>query len=361
MNNRNKIDGIDFEILKRYFSQKCNISEKEKVNAWFRDPKLEKTLKYKLRNQWEEIDFNPPGCEMDSKDIFNQIYHNIQINDQNILFYQKFYKTFSKIAAILLLPLLFITGWYYINSSVVSPKNLYTEVFAPPGTRTHFELPDGSAGWLNSGSKLKFPVRFTGSRREVLLTGEGFFNVTKNKKKPFVVKAGMIEVIALGTQFNVMSFPDDKTIVVTLETGGVALYEDRNNKKPVYLTKLAPNQQMTFFKEPGRCKKKNVNARNYTSWKQGMLVFRNEPMNAVFKRLERRYNVKINIRDKEIENYRYRATFEDESFDEVIKLIKLTSPIDYEKSERVKLPDGSFSKKEVTFFMNPEYQHEMKQ
>ncbi len=365
MNSKDKTESISTELLQKYFNQKCNEIEKEIVNSWYNDLKLEKALKFKLRDHWGEIEFEPTGCEVDSNRIFDKIYRLIHTNErekeQNKPLYQKFYNTFSKIAAILILPVLIFSGWYFVKSGIFSnnEENIsYAEIFSPLGARSHFELPDGSTGWLNSGSTLKFPVKFRGQVRKVSLSGEGYFDVVKNPKKPFVVKTGDIEVMALGTKFNVLAYPDDKTTNITLESGRVVINAICKNKNVVRITELEPDQQTIIKNESMKFQKRKVDSKNYTSWKHGMLIFRNEPMNEVIKRLGRWYNVEIVLKDNEIETYCYRATFEDETLNEVLTLLKLTSPIDFVQDKRVKLPNGTFTKKKIEMFIKPEYKNQ---
>ena len=364
MDNKKSIEIINIEILEKYFNQECDVLEKEKVESWFNDLKLEKTLKNKFRDQWEEITFEPPGCDIDSSRIFDRIYRHIHTNEwrkeQNKPFLRKLYNTFSKIAAILILPVLIYSGWSLKNNISASKTDRisYAEIYSPMGARTHFELPDGSSGWLNSGSTLKFPVKFHGSTRKVSLIGEAYFDLEKNHKKPFVVKVGSLEVMALGTRFNVLDYPDDKSMHVTLESGKVVVNAIYRNKKVVRIAELEPDQQVTIQKGSMKSQKRKVDSKNYTSWKHGMLIFRNEPMNEVINRLERWYNVEIVMKDNEIETYCYRATFEDETLNEALTLLKLTSPIDFVQDKRVKLPDGTFTKKKIEMFIKPEYKNQ---
>ena len=366
MNNKSNIKGINTEILKKYFKQKCDPGEKENVKNCLSDPKCERQLKYLVREHWNEIEINPPDNYVDSDRILDKIHHILHTKEweevQKKSFLRKIYNGFSKIAAILILPILIFSCWFIIGktSSSEVDKISYAEIFSPPGSRTNFELPDGSTGWLNSGSTLKFPVKFRGSSRKVSLTGEGYFDVIKNSKKPFVVMAGNIEVMALGTRFNVLYYLDDKTIDITLESGKVVINAICKNKKVVRITELEPDQQAVIQKETMKFQKRKVASQNYTAWKQGMLIFRNDPMNDLIKKIERWYNVEITLKDKEIEGYRYRATFEDETLNEVLTLIKLTSPVDFVQAKRVKLPDGRFSKKEITLFIKPGYERSYK-
>ena len=359
MIKKNKTEEINIELLRKYFKQKCDDTEKEKVITWFNDPHFENKLKYILKDHWKEIELIREDSEVNSDHLLDKIHHILHAKEwkeiQKKSFLHNMVHGFSKIAAILIFPILIFSGWYILRETAASKidKTSYAEIFSPMGARTHFELPDGSTGWLNSGSTLKFPVKFRGQVRKVSLSGEGYFDVVKNPKKPFVVMTGNIKVMALGTKFNVLDYPDDKTMEITLESGKVVINAICKNKKIVRITELKPDQQAAIQKETGKFQKRKVTAQYYSAWKQGILIFRNDPMNNVIKRLERWYNVKIIMKDKEIEGYRYRATFEDETLDEVFKLIKLTSPIDYVQAKREKLLDGTFSKKEVTMFLKP--------
>ena len=204
-------------------------------------------------------------------------------------------------------------------------KTIYAEIFSPLSARTQFELPDGTTGWLNSGSTLKFPVKFRGKQREVKLSGEGFFNVAKDSERPFVVKTSDMNIVALGTRFNVLAYKDDETCEVTLESGKVIVEKTRENGEPVKLAELQPDHQIVISRKTGIIDTKEVVTEKYTSWKEGKLVLRNDSMNEVVKRIGRWYNVEINLKNGELESYRYRATFEDETFSEVLKLLKGTS------------------------------------
>jgi ferric-dicitrate binding protein FerR (iron transport regulator) len=230
----------------------------------------------------------------------------------------------------------------------------YTEINSPLGARTHFELPDGSSGWLNSGSKLKFPSYFFGSTRDVFLTGEGFFDVNHMSKKPFVVKTNWSEVIALGTSFNVMAWPDEEQITVTMESGQTLINRIDENKRKSKITDLRYGEQIIFYKHSSEVQKHRVAAEYFTSWKDGKLIFKNESMIEILKKLGRWYNVDFIIEDKVIEEYEYRASFRDETLEEVLRMLEKTSPIGYQEMEREVLPDGVFSKKKIKLFIRPE-------
>jgi len=352
---------IDIDLLKRYFNNTCSDSEKEFVKSLFKDPAAERELGTLVRKHWNETELDHPEMKEAAERILDRIHHQINLEtleeNRKPKAIKRIISLYSKIAAILLLPLLVYTLYQTSQTNTASgpalpgQKMAYAEIVSPPGARTRFELPDGSTGWLNADSKLKFPVKFTGNERKLNLTGEAWFNVVKNPKVPFVVDASGVEVIAVGTKFNVLAYPDQKNVEVTLETGKV-LIKRRTAFTNKRIAELKPGDHVVVSKDAGKVKKeKELKTQQFTDWRNGKLIIRDDKMTNVVKKLERWYNVKIDIRDKEIEDYVYRATFQDESIDEILRLLKLTSPIDYRVKKRKVLKDGTYTKREIELFL----------
>ena len=349
-------DSVDIEVLKKFFEQNCSGAEEEQVIEYFQDPALERILKYKVKEHWKEF-AETSGAEVNSEQMLDKIYHKMHFNawekSQAMPFYRKFYLRYAKIAAAVLLPLfLLLGGWYLLNrDTMMEEKTAYAEIYSPLGARTHFELPDGSSGWLNSGSRLKFPTHFSGSSRDVCLSGEAYFDVAHNPKKDFVVNTGWSEVIALGTSFNVMAWSDEKQSTVTMESGLTLINRIDEDGNKTRISNLKQGEQMIYHRNSLEVIKHNVVTQYYTSWKDGKLIFRNESMSEILKKLERWYNVDFIVESEVIEDYRYRATFKDETLDEVLKLLEHTSPIGHEKLEREILTDGTYAKRRIRLFV----------
>lgn len=367
MNKNDNKPEVDIKLIRKFFQKKCDQEERELINSWFTDIRYENKLKLIISEHWDEIELESPDYDLDTNRLLDKLHHLIHLDSysksRNLPFYRKAYQQLSKIAAVLLLPVLIMSTWYFLTDGrffAKEEKNIYAEIYSPLAARTRFELPDGSTGWLNSGSTLKFPVKFRGKQREVALSGEGFFDVVKDSEKPFVVKTCNIDITALGTRFNVFAYPDDETYEITLETGKLIIERTRESGESVKLAELQPGQQIVISKKTDMSDIKEVATEKYTSWKKGKLILRNDPMDIVVKRIGRWYNVEITLKDKELESYRYRATFEDETFSEVLKLLKLTSPIDYIEHKREMLRDGAFTKKEITLFLKPGYEGKLK-
>ncbi len=209
------------------------------------------------------------------------------------------------------------------------------KIVAPFGARTSFVLPDSSIVWLNSGSELEFPSRF-GKNRPVTLSGEAFFEVTKNKA-PFRVTTPQGQVEVKGTSFNVKAWKNEG-LETTLVSGLVNVYAQ--NGKGVT---LRPGHQAVLT--PKGFEVAEVETGLFTSWKDGKLIFRKEYLPEIAKRLERWYNVKIELdNDPRLREISYTGTLEMESFSEVLNLLGKTAPVAYTWDEKARIIKISYRK-----------------
>ncbi len=239
-----------------------------------------------------------------------------QKSERNFVYY------WQKVAAILLIPVLLVSAYFIFEKE--TPNNaiptIVETVRTPYGARTSFSLPDGSVAWLNAGSRISYPNRFT-DVREVELSGEMYLEVKKSEI-PFIVKTKYGDVKVLGTKFNVCAY-DDEPFQTTLLEGKVAIRTENANKDFL----LYPGFQAVL--DGGNLEADSVDVTSYVSWKDGKMEFRREPFELVAKRLERWFNVSIELKGEKIKNLWYTGTIEMESFSEVLELIKNTTPIEY--------------------------------
>lgn len=181
------------------------------------------------------------------------------------------------------------------KDSIISISNGLSEIsqlVIPHGSSSRIVLNDSTVVWLNAGSSLVYPSKFGSKNREVVLFGEAFFDVTKNKNKPFIVQTTALEITVLGTRFNISAYPEDKTIQTVLEEGSVAIRKiNRTNHDKEII--LKPNQLVSYDKLTKLSEVKEVNTEFYTSWTNGLLTFENRDLNRVVKTIERYYNIKI--------------------------------------------------------------------
>lgn len=168
------------------------------------------------------------------------------------------------------------------------------QVVVPYGKKSIVELADGTKVWLNAGSKMAFPDRFTGSKREVFLEGEAYFNVSPDKGKPFFVKTKEVVVRVLGTKFNLSAYEADGEVTTVLVEGAISMRENRGVNLFGKEVILKPNQRALFNKsEMTTSVFEEAHAELYTAWTEGWFPFYKEPLNNVFKKVERYYNVQF--------------------------------------------------------------------
>ena len=184
----------------------------------------------------------------------------------------------QRAAAVLFIPVFLLSAYLFIQQGQGNVRTL--AVRTNPGVISAFDLPDGSKVWLNANSELRYPSDFNADTRTVELTGQGYFEVTKNAHKPFIVKADKdYSVEVLGTSFNVSAYKDESMIETTLVEGSVKLNVVSGGKRMTQM--LKPNEKAEYQKGAGKIKVFDVNTEYDTAWKNGEIIFRNHPMDKV--------------------------------------------------------------------------------
>ena len=348
---------VDFQILKRYLEGQGTDEDKEIITSWFSNMQSERDLRKQYQAYWNELPIKPENKGYEGSLILDKIYHKIKLDESIELARKRLKKRFinilTRVAAILFIPVV-VSILIYRNEFIFSTEEVaFSEIYSPLGTRTQFYLPDGSSGWLNGGSYLEFPLQFKEKTREVGLRGEAYFDVRSNPKKPFIVKGENIEVVAHGTSFNIMAYPKDQIIRVTLVNGHINVSGTKDGiiGKTVKMTE--PGYTCSYDLKTSSCETSMIDINKIISWKDGRLVFRDEPFDEVVRKINRWYNVNLIIKDNMLKSYTYLATFEDETLDEVLKLLKLSAPIDYKDIGREIREDGTFEKRVIELYFNP--------
>ncbi len=178
----------------------------------------------------------------------------------------------------------------YAGTGEADATPVFHTISIPRGGQYNLTLPDGTRIWLNADSRLRFPAVFTGAEREVELEGEAYFEVARNERQPFRVKARGLDVEVLGTHFNVMAYADEPAVQATLLEGKVRL---RNGSNAVV---LKPGQQGRFTEEEGINVRK-ADTEQAMAWKNGMFVFNDEALPSIMRKVSRWYNVDVRFRN----------------------------------------------------------------
>lgn len=201
----------------------------------------------------------------------------------------------------------------------------YNTLIVPRGGEFSLELADGTRVWLNTESKLRYPVAFTGEERRVEMDGEVYFEVAKNREKPFVVTVNGVDIRVLGTSFNVSAYQED--VVTTLVTGKVQL------KKGDEQLVLLPNQQAIWSDD--KFKVKQVDARNYVLWKEGIFYFEDVDLETILDDMARWYNVNIFYVNPTLKKMKFSVEIKCyEDINEILRRIEQTKRVKFEIKDR---------------------------
>lgn len=215
----------------------------------------------------------------------------------------------------------------YTGKDSVTAGERFNTLIVPRGGEYALELADGSRVWLNSESTLKYPVCFAGDMRKVEMTGEGYFEVAKNVGKPFVVTVDGVDVRVLGTSFNISAYREE--VVTTLVDGKVQL---RRGMDSVI---LFPNQQGGWSKEKKAFEIKQVDARNYTLWKDGIFYFSDMDLETILDDMARWYNVNIFYVSPALKSMRFSVEIRRyENIDRILRRIEQTKRVKFDIKDR---------------------------
>ncbi len=214
------------------------------------------------------------------------------------------------------------------EQSSTSQKLVYNTITVPYGRQFSLELSDGTKLSLNAGTSIRFPERFIdGKNRQVFIEyGEAFFDVAKDPDHPFVVNNKDLNITVLGTQFNVSAYPEDDEMTTVLVEGSVQLTE---SSKFLKKTVLKPGYKAVWSDERPVFEVTEADIELHTGWRSGKIIMKSLPFSKMTKKLERHYNVVINSKDEKLNNEVITATFDEESIEDVLKLINEIHPITY--------------------------------
>lgn len=253
-------------------------------------------------------------------------------------------------AALSMFALLFVTLYIFKGSTAITSgekqdKIVQSEVSTKSGSRTKIQLPDGSSVWLNGSSKLVYDnVHFGEKLREVTLTGEGYFDVVKNKDKPFIIHTNRINIKVIGTVFNIKAYPGEKNTETSLIRGSIEVTTKDGKEKIM----MKPNDKLIIRNEEAVSEKaanksiaplkdafismshltlaNDENTVVETAWVDNKLVFDKESFEEVALKMERWYGVSIRFSDNKLKLQKLTGTFEKETVIEALAALQLSTP-----------------------------------
>lgn len=230
-------------------------------------------------------------------------------------------------------------GWVQINNKekmAVEEKTeggqiKFNQLVVPIGKRSMLTFNDGTRIWINSGSKLIYPVSFTQNKREVFVEGEIFLDVSPDPKRPFIVSTNSLDVKVLGTQFNVSAYTDQSDLQVVLVSGQVEIQRNGNTKEI-----LKPNQLFSFNEQTQDFYISTVDVADYIAWKNGYYSFHHQDLGMVLSKLSKYYDVQFTW-DEKIKDLKCSGKLDlKEDLQEVLSMLEKTAPIEIQNTTKRK-------------------------
>ncbi|MCF6357350.1 MAG: FecR family protein [Draconibacterium sp.] len=251
------------------------------------------------------------------------------------------------VAAVLVFAFLF----YSVLNNFIADRNStpeYFEVYVPPAKQSQLTLPDGTTVWVNCETKIKYSNQFNLKERNIYLSGEAYFEVSKNKDLPFCVFSNGVEVKVLGTKFNVKGYANEKTVETILVEGKVEL--SRVGDKSGRSIELYPGDKATLNLNTSKVVVSRENIVDDIAWKDGKIIFRNTALHEVCKALSRRYNAEIVLGGdtKSLHRHPFTFTIENETLPLILDYLCRAAPLIY-NVEYIDL-DGKKGIEKVKYF-----------
>ncbi|WP_430816263.1 FecR family protein [Carboxylicivirga sp. RSCT41] len=239
-----------------------------------------------------------------------------------------------KVAAVVMFALLIASVAMMLNQTnqVKDAGMLFTETYVPRGEMSELTLPDGTHITLNADTRLRIPSNFSGANRQLELEGEAYFKVKHDKENPFIVKTASINIEVLGTSFDISCYPDEEMVTTVLDEGKIRFAGANNNM--VNGTFLKPGETAYYHKTSGVFKvKETAKSDKVSSWKQGVITFKDMPFYLLVKKIERQYDVEIEV-DESLLFEKYTGEINEETVWAVMNNFAIATPFNVESSGR---------------------------
>lgn len=316
-------------LLESFMRGETSSQEEQLLANWLHSPEAKEELLDYYQETWNNSG-NDLAAEVQRRmyeRIKSQMHTIPQLNQQKTKKRFPLRRVLQYAAVVLLVIMAGVGGHLYTTVQVKDTEHNNSKylVQTDKGQRANITLPDGTVVWLNSYTQLQYNADYGTTKRIVTLTGEAYFEVAKNKDKPFIVKTEGVDVEALGTTFNIKAYQEDPRVVATLFSGAVRI---ASNEKNVI---LSPDENATYDRNSGRLVINQLENSSYAKmWRDNELVFNGETLDEIAVLLNRMYNVQIIFKSERIKKYCFSGVICNNSLDNVIELISLTSPITYE-------------------------------
>ena len=295
------------ELLHRFFEGKTSLDEERQLRHWLTESEENEKILLHERMTYDALLFTPQKETNSRKRLF--------------AFTPRMISTAAAVA------LLIIAGGLYLND-IRSHQEQYNTILVPPGQRINLILADNSNIWLNANTTLRYPTQFSRKNRTVYLDGEAYFEVSRNRKKRFIVKTGLGDVKVTGTSFNVEAYSQFERFETSLFEGGVDIF---NGEKK--LTSLKPNEKTVI--ENGVYSTSEITNTDKYLWRHGLIAFDSKKLEEILLTLEKYFAVEIQINANQLPQHTYTGKFrQSDGVDYALRVLQKSIHFSYQRDEK---------------------------
>jgi transmembrane sensor len=334
-------------LIIKFLTNDISDNEINVLKVWLEKDPANRLIFDKENELWQESGIKTKSYDFDTENAWLDISAQLGIEKNRIkhvvILNKNKFRIFMAAASVaFLIAIAGFTIWFTKGRSDNQILVATTSVFTNEGDKSHILLPDSTVVYMNSESSIEYSNGYNINERNVKLKGEAYFDVHTNPEKPFVVHLNNISVSAKGTKFNVLSYAGEDRTEITLEEGLIQIAVRGQET-----IEVKPGQQFVLYSKTNKTLVRDVSTEAYTSWKENKLRFIDTPFEEVLRKLGRRYNVVFEVRNRDLFELKYTATFIDESIEDVMMMLKAVSPITYKINYRTTLNDKQYLKPKI--------------
>ena len=303
------------DILYKFFEGNASFEEEAAVKQWMEESAENRLAFLKERKLFD------PMLLLGNEEIIKNGKKRFSINLSSLR------TELIKIAAVVAITL--GGSYFYYQSSLEKELMAMQTITVPAGQRINITLVDGTNVWLNARTSLSYPVKFGKNNRQVVLDGEAYFDVTKDKSKPFIVQTDNYNVEVLGTQFDVNAYSETGEFETTLMSGSVKVASASDSTQKIT---LKPNNKV--FLQDGKLHVTAVDDYNPYRWKEGLICFKNETFTSIMKDFEKYYGLTIQVKNKNVFKYVYTGKFrQTDGIDYALRVLQKDIKFTYQRDD----------------------------
>lgn len=329
--DQNKQQEYYDELITGYLNRSLTPEQEKELSRWVAANESHKKHYYEMTELWLSSYDKQHKNRRKNEAVYRRFAEQAGFRKQKYLFLREY----TRIAAALLVGVfLGTTGLYLFNQSNRQDEQaMIRTIEVPLGSRSRLQLEDGTIVWLNAGSKFSCQSGFSQKNRQVILEGEGYFEVARNEKLPFIVNAKEIDVKVLGTKFNVKAYSDDQEIAVTLAEGSVNMID---KAAPANSVIMVPQQQAVYNRLTGKTEVRKVSTDAICQWTTGAHFFNEVSFEEIAGQLAKAFDVTFIFRNPERRKLRFYGEFRStDTLNDILTIMSSSEKFTYRRNNNI--------------------------